>query len=78
MNNFEYNKTSNSQNCIVDVPYYTRELCKDNKYRVTKRNINVQNVVKYRKIVDSIQINNDYFLTKNLQQNIKNAVKILK
>ncbi len=78
MNNLEYNKTDNVINNTVDVPYYTRELCKDNKYRITKRNINMKNVTKYRREVDSIQINNDYFLTKNLQQNIKNAVKILK
>ena len=33
MNSDEYNKKEE----IVDVPYYTRDLCKDNKFRFARR-----------------------------------------
>lgn len=78
MTNLEYNKTESVSNDIVDVPYYTRELCKDSKYRIVKRSINMENVLRYRREISSVQIDNNFFMNETLQKNFKNAIKIMK
>ena len=78
MNNSEYNKTEDVSNDIVDVPYYTRQLCKDSKYRIVKRNINMENVLRYRREISSVQVDNSFFMNETLQKNFKNSIKIMK
>ena len=62
MNSDEYNKKEE----IVDVPYYTRDLCKDNKFRFARRLIRFENISKYRRIISEKNYGKEYFQTKKL------------
>ena len=44
MNNNAYN----NKELTVDVPYDTRDLCKDHEFRLAKRIIKSRNILKYR------------------------------
>lgn len=74
MNQNEYNKEEQ----IVDVPYYTRDLCNENKYRLTRRNVKSKNVITYRRKISEINVDNKYFFTDKLNQTIVNSVKLVK
>lgn len=74
MNQNEYNKEEQ----VVDVPYYTRDLCDDNKYRLTRRNIKSMNVITYRRKISEINVDDKYFFTEKLNQIIVNSVKLVK
>lgn len=74
MNNDAYNK----EEVIVDVPYYTRDLCKDNKFRIARRVIKAHNIIGYRREISEIVCGKDYFQTENLKKIDDSAIKILK
>ena len=74
MNNAEYNK----EETIVDVPYYTRDLCNDNKFRLAKRIIRSENITKYRQTINEINFGKAYFQTPALKTTDDNAIRILK
>lgn len=63
---------------LVDVPYYTRDLCKDNKFRLARRYIKIPNVIKYRREISEIRCDKDYFQTTTLKEVDNNAIKIYK
>lgn len=63
---------------MVDVPYYTRDLCKDNKFRLARRYIKSPNVLKYRKEINEIKCEKEYFQTNTLKEVDNNAIKIYK
>ena len=65
MNSDEYNKKEE----IVDVPYYTRDLCKDNKFRFARRLIRFENISRYRRIISEMNYGKEYFQTKELKEN---------
>ena len=66
MNSDEYNKKEE----IVDVPYYTRDLCKDNKFRFARRLIRFENISRYRRIISEMNYGKEYFQTKELKEYI--------
>lgn len=74
MDQNEYNKEEQ----IIDVPYYTRDLCSENKYRLARRNIKAVNVISYRRKISEINANHKYFFTDRLNQIIVDSVKITK
>lgn len=63
---------------IVDVPYYTRDLCKDSKFRLARRYIKSPNVIKYRREISEIKIEKDHFYTASFKEIDNNAIKIHK
>ncbi len=72
------NNIPSGQTEIVDVPYYTRDLCKEKKFRFSRRLVHSENIIKYRKFINETNIDREYFQTKELA-NIENmAIKILK
>lgn len=74
MNQNEYNKEEQ----VIDVPYYTRDLCSENKYRLVRRNIKPVNTISYRRKISEIHVNNKYFFTDRLNQIIIDSVKMTK
>lgn len=74
MNNNEYNNSEP----IVDVPYYTRDLCKDNQFKLSRRIIRSNNILKYKKEINEINCGKDYFQTIGLKKIDSTAIKILK
>lgn len=74
MNQTEYNKEEQ----VVDVPYYTRDLCNENKYRLTRRNTKSINIITYRRKISEINVDGKYFFTEKLNQTIVNSVKLVK
>lgn len=74
MNNNEYNNNEE----IVDVPYYTRDLCGDNKFRLARRIIRSDNIIRYRRTISEVNYNKDFFQTKALKNIDGNAIKVLK
>ena len=74
MNSDEYNKKEE----IVDVPYYTRDLCKDNKFRFARRLIRFENISRYRRIIGEMNYGKEYFQTKELKEIENMAIRILK
>lgn len=74
MNNNEYN----SKEEIVDVPYYTRDLCKDNKFRLARRIIRSDNIIRYRRTISEINCSKEYFQTEALKNIESNAIRVLK
>ncbi len=74
MNNNTYNKEEE----IVDVPYYTRDLCKENTFRLARRVIKSQNILKYRREISEIVCGKDYFQTDNLKKIDDSAIRISK
>ena len=73
MNSDEYNKKEE----IVDVPYYTRDLCKDNKFRFARRLIRFENISRYRRIISEMNYGKEYFQTKELKEIENMAIRIL-
>lgn len=74
MNNNEYNNKEE----VVDVPYYTRDLCKESKFRLARRIIKSDNIIRYRRTISEINYNKEYFQTKALSNIETNAVRVLK
>ena len=52
MNNNEYN----NEEIVIDVPYYTRDICKNSKYRLPRRTSNSKNIIKYRKEINATKL----------------------
>lgn len=73
MNNNEYNKEE-----VVDVPYYTRDLCKDNKFRLARRIIRSDNVTRYKRTISEINCNKEFFQTQALTKTENNAIRVLR
>lgn len=74
MNQNEYN----NEEQVVDVPYYTRDLCSENKFRLNRRNIKSENVILYRRNISEIHVDDKFFFTEKLNQIIMNSVKLIK
>lgn len=72
------NSTYNNKEVIVDVPYYTRDLCKENEFRLARRIIKSQNILKYRMEVSEINCDKSSFQTNVLKKVDETAVKISK
>ncbi len=74
MNNNAYD----NKEVIVDVPYYTRDLCKDNEFRLARRIIKSENVLKYRRFVSEIKCEKKHFQTNTLKKIDETAIRISK
>lgn len=72
------NNTNNNKEVIVDVPYYTRDLCKDNEFRLARRIIKSQNILKYRMEISEIKCDRSYFQTNALKKIDDMSIKISK
>ena len=72
------NSTYNNKEVIVDVPYYTRDLCKDNEFRLARRIIKSQNILKYRMDISEINCDKNYFKTNALKKIDEMSIKISK
>ncbi len=68
----------NNEEKKVDVPYYTRDLSDDNKFRLKKRIIKADNVIQYRRSISEINVDDKYFFVDKLNQIISNSVKLIK
>ncbi len=74
MNGNEYNNEEQK----VDVPYYTRNLCNENKFRLTRRVIKSENIVDLRRKISDINVDEKFFRTEKLNQIIMNSIKLIK
>lgn len=74
MNNNDYNNNEE----IVDVPYYTRDLCKDNKFRLARRIIKSDNIIRYRRIISEVNCEKSFFQTRALKATERNAIRVIK
>lgn len=74
MNNEAYDKNEE----VVDVPYYTRDLCKENTFRLARRIIKSQNVLRYRRQISEIVCGKDYFQTEALKKIDDSAIRFSK
>lgn len=74
MNNNAYN----NKELVVDVPYYTRDLSNENEFRLARRIIKSQNILKYRMETSEIKCDKSYFQTNALKKIDDAAIKISK
>ena len=72
------NNTNNNKEIVVDVPYYTRDLCNDNEFRLARRIIKSQNILKYRMEISEIKCDRSYFQTNALKKIDEMSIKISK
>ena len=72
------NNVYNNKELIVDVPYYTRDLSNDSEFRLARRIIKSQNILKYRMEVSEIKCDRSYFQTNTLKKINEAAIKISK
>ena len=68
----------NNKELVVDVPYYTRDLSKENEFRLARRIIKSQNVLRYRMEISEIKCDKSFFQTNALKKLDDAAVKISK
>jgi hypothetical protein len=74
MNHNEYN----NEEQVIDVPYYTRDLCSENKFRLGRRNIKSENIINYRRNISEVNVDDKFFFTEKLNQIVINSVKLIK
>lgn len=86
MNKNEYNSNVNNlpnqdvkeDEVVVDVPYYTRDLSKNNNFKIARRYIRSENILTYLKEIDNIKCDKEYFQTKNLQEIFSRSARTLR